>query len=240
MLNHLWKNKILIAVIITLILVLIYYSLSLVECHDEFTLPQVYNFKSADSPKIVILSGSHGNEPGPGTYLENLDVKNWIPGDYYIVPYVNIDAIMRNERTVNNIDINRSWPNGTNINKFLLPLIKQADLVVDFHEGWGFHECNFTSLGQTLYTNTPQILGDCLKHIAFELKKFTENDLCTKWTILDSLPVIRGTLDELCHKEEIPYILVEIAGQNDIQPLHTRAAITSFILYKLFVDPEFS
>lgn len=231
-----YTNEILAATIIILIILLVYYNSN---SNYKYTLPKIYRYKTADSPKIVILSGSHGNESGPGLYLNNVNTTNWLPGDYYIIPFVNIDAALLNIRSIKD-DINRSWPSGTNINRYLAPIIKNADLVIDFHEAWGFHECQSESLGQTLYTNIPELLGDFLKNTALQLNNFTADQLCTKWTLIDKLPPLKGTLDEFCNNNEIPYILVEIAGQNDIQTLETRAAITSFILYKLFVDPDFN
>lgn len=217
---------ILYALIILIIMILIY------RVPTENTLPTIVRYKFASSPIVVILAGSHGNEYGPSVALQSISPGGWIPADYYIVPYVNIDAATTKTRSApGQKDINRLWPGGTNINRYLLPLISNADLIVDFHEAWGFHICQSQSLGQTIYTNATSLYGK-LEKIISNLNR-TNSD-CSRWTLLNKLPPLNGTLDQLCNSAKIPYILVEMAGQSNVVPLCERVSTTKYILQQLF------
>lgn len=216
-------------------------------------LPNIYTFKYFDEndkikPNIVIIAGTHGNEIGPSLFLmdliknfENIK-KNLIKGHYYIVPFVNPLACSKGVRMApGQPDINRSWPDGHKINKFLLPIMDNADFIIDIHEALGFNNCQHESLGQTLYTNSTFLLARLfrlqneLNLLATDedVKKYV-NEKCFKWNILKDIPDLPNTLLKYVNKIKKTYVLIEIAGQNEILPIDVKFKIlnvcVSFLL----------
>jgi predicted deacylase len=120
-----------------------------------------YNFGNHDSKtKICLIGGVHGNERAGPIILQEL-VKNKyfdsINKDVFIrvIPCVNEFGFRFNTRYQNNIihpDINRNYLNNglDKVSKQIIELTRDIDLVVDFHEGWGFHRFQPNSLGSTL------------------------------------------------------------------------------------------
>jgi predicted deacylase len=199
---------------------------------------QITSIANHNRPKIfdggrdvLFIAGSHGNEPAPGYYLNWL-TKNAHPNNTTIVPFVNIDAINKNVRSVGP-DINRSWPNKTYINRRLLPFVHSTNLIVDFHEAWGFRKCNPMSLGQTIYTNDNRMIP-VIDDIVTKLNSNISED-CHLWQRIAILPdtLKKGTLDQYCDDQNIPYILVEMAGQNDVVPVYIRIKNTEIIVAEI-------
>jgi predicted deacylase len=196
-------------------------------------IPRV-NVYGAGPYVILILAGTHGNEPGPSVCLMDWTPSetSWYnPLDYtvYVVPAVNSVAIKYNRRAIFT-DINRSWPKSFNtsakhpINKFLIPYIKSANMIIDFHEAWGKHKCQNNTLGQTIYSHNIDA-----RHIVNCLNQH-EMDKCSEWSHINKLPYTGGALDELCLRENKNYFLIEIAGQDNIQTIAKRINTTRLVL----------
>ena len=206
------------------------------------TLPVIHNLKIGavkNKHTVLILAGTHGNEPGPAVALDELlktgEINKLLPdGNYNIVPYVNIDAINKNMRhTALQNDINRSYYSDTDINQYLLPFINTSSLIIDFHEAWGYHKCsNNESHGQTLNTNNVNLLP-IIENVCYNLNKTYTG--CDAWTaIYNPKPdKLYGSLEQYTYHKHIPYILVEIAGVHDIVSLDERANQTKMVLEQI-------
>jgi hypothetical protein len=95
------------------------------------------------------------------------------------------------------------------------------DLILDFHEGWGFHKINPTSIGSTVtVSKNMKELGNIIIN---NLNKIIKKE-DYKFILLDDICDIDSTLGCYSNNNNMNYILVETTGQNDIQPLEIRHA----------------
>jgi predicted deacylase len=183
-------------------------------------------------PTVLVLAGTHGNEPAPAHYLERLAAEleqrpARVPSDVHfgIVPRVNRAAMALGNRTgLDGVDMNRCWPDPAG--KYCSPvktLVDRAALVIDLHEAWSFQNQDPGSLGQTIFTNDER-LYPLVNETVHALNQNFGHDESLKWSRIGSLPALPdGTaLDQYCESKKIPYILVEVAGQRDIVPRELR------------------
>lgn len=211
-------------------------------------LPDVYYIEiDKNGPTIVIVSGTHGNEPAPGYYfqrfVESEEYSLLPPAKYYIVPFVNISGIRTYERnTFYQPDINRSWPTSDNnkpsndINKYLLPIINSADYIFDFHEGWGnMYKDKGRSVGHSIYcnkinykSNIDNIISD-INNDNSDIDSVNNNI----WSFNPENIELKGSLREYAEIKNILYVLVEVKGQDDVAPVSERIKYTEFIFKKL-------
>src|SRR5437868_1550007 len=90
-----------ILIIIIILFVCIYYFIILII--NNFTeLPKIHIINDNDTFNVVILAGTHGNEPAPSYYLNWLIhnkylFKNFIKIRYNIIPFVNLVGIKNNK-----------------------------------------------------------------------------------------------------------------------------------------------
>ena len=124
------------------------------------------------------------------------------------------------------------------INRKIVKLIKKADFIIDFHEGWGFHLMDNDSMGSGLYPTdtelsiriTEELLKNMNKQIKDPKKHFTIDYVKNSDRALN-------TLRNHANYKKKNYLLVETTGQDDIQPIEVRVSqnhyITMFILDKL-------
>ncbi len=111
--------------------------------------PLVATHSGHEGPRVLILGGVHGNEPGGWLAAES--VVDWEPaaGSLLVIPRANVVATRVYERTLPDLgDLNRSYPGAAD---GLLPMSRmasaiievvrefQVDLVLDMHESWGFY-----------------------------------------------------------------------------------------------------
>ena len=128
---------------------------------------------------------------------------------------------------LSNTDLNRNYPTSSNeqgscpVSKALTSTINQYDFVIDLHEGWGFHKHNPESLGSGIYPNKQELAEQVATQMGQDLNAtINEQD---KQFVVQHIPDIPGSLRSLCDLYNIPYVLIETSGQNNIQPLDTRA-----------------
>lgn len=171
-------------------------------------------------PTIVILAGIHGNEYGASKYLsQHCDPARLSRSyNYIIYPRINPWGLDNNIRTTEDgVDLNRMWPDKHSVTKYIWKDIKNANMVIDFHEGWGFNTCNESSMGNSLYTNNDfmkeQLQSEIIPLLNHHSKNTNIPTECQGWTLNNDLPYLNGALDIYC--KNIPYVLVEIAGQNN-------------------------
>lgn len=200
----------------------------------------IYGNKTSNTNTILILGGIHGNEPAGKETILNLmndintniiTIKN---NKLILVPYVNYCALQLNIRSIPTIgDLNRKFPSTEKydentlhpIIKKLLVFIKEADFIIDFHEGWGYYKDKKGSIGSTISPSifVPNDLVDIIyNNINFTI--LTDNDEYIK-----NNPVkygktynIKNTLQYFANNIKKKYILIETSGQNNIQSMDIR------------------
>lgn len=231
------------AIIIIIIIYILYIG-------NNCTTTKFFEINSNKSgPTILIVAGTHGNEPAASYYFSKL-IKDKIKinrGKLIIIPRVNDCALKLNIRSVPLIgDINRKYyisnkVNGdiNRINKQIINIIKsnRIDFILDFHEGYDFHNYNSNSLGSTItYTNDKtgkaKEIGE---NIVQKLNKTIEDEK-KKFTLLDyNYKPIKGTLLEYLSQLNISGILIETSGQNNIQPLQKRLEQIDLIFKNILI-----
>jgi hypothetical protein len=186
-------------------------------------------------PNILFIGGTHGNEPSGTVGLDkvaklfnNKQLKLKC-GSLTILSKANKCGLMLNYRYLPhellNNDLNRNYSTYHNeyssgpISREIVKLVSKNELVIDFHEAWGFHKLNSRSMGSGIYINELTYgLGKIIQNkinntITCDYKKFivdNKNDGKLK------------TLQNHCKYKNKPYVLIETTGQNNIQPLNIR------------------
>ena len=188
--------------------------------------PTVHYF-AGDGPRILLIAGTHGDEPGPSYALEELINENAFAGrNVTCIPNLNPFGRTLNLRFNQDMkDINRgynpgSW--GTPQNKLVGALAAHHDIIFDLHEANDFHLKSSWSLGNTLVPADDPISNAVAATVVRELNKTIENKL-EKYSSLNK-PACRlpGALSCFIHKLRIPYILVEVCrGSRVLPPLQT-------------------
>ncbi len=235
----------LIIIILILIILIVY-----LYC-DDFK----YHIINEKGEKTVLMLGTiHGNEPAGSVALnEFINTNTNTNIRFIIIPTVNRCGkflCMRNnplnyfknlciENTC--ADYNRHFKSNTtfsNINKKIIKLMKKADFILDFHEGYDFHRINKDSIGSTLtpgYTDEShdmalKMLNSVNNSIDDDNKKFmiltNREDLIKKQPdIYSNESNIPNSLDYYAKNnsyKKYNYILIETSGINNKQPLHVR------------------
>ena len=102
-----------------------------------------------EGPRVLVLGGVHGNEPGGWLAAES--VADWEPtaGSLLVIPRANVIATRIFERTRADLgDLNRSYPGAVDaplpMSRMAATILDvarefQVDLVLDMHESWGFY-----------------------------------------------------------------------------------------------------
>jgi predicted deacylase len=222
---------IILVVILLLVIFLVYQS----ACNNIET----YIFTSnTDGPTVLLIGGTHGNEPAGSVALlelvSNLELTGIKSGKLIIVPQVNKCGLSLGIRfqpqnlltlgLTGSIDLNRSYSEespGCPIATQLNSVVSKADWVMDLHEGWGYHKENPMSMGSGVYYGkteesekvAEEITDNLNKEIPYPNKQF----VCKRW---EEQP---GTLRSLCDTKGVNYILVETTGQGNVQPLDVRS-----------------
>jgi len=213
-------------------------------------------------PNILIIGTTHGNEP-VGYYaitklmnlLNNKEIL-LLKGKLTLIPVVNYCGFKNNTRNIFLFnDINRQYHGKTSsiINKTIMKTCNDNDFILDFHEGWGFHKIDKSSIGSTITPNNTEISykiahdmrNNINRSITSSNKKFIirTNDkiLLKENNEYSSRITVKGTLSH--HIEEYSknntrekhYILIETSGQNDIQPIDLRVD-QAIIFIKTLLD----
>lgn len=198
-------------------------------------------------PTLLLISGTHGNEPAGTIGLEkfinsNIKLEN---GRIIIIPRVNKIGLFLNTRNGYNgfipIDYNREYPNdinelaGDHINRQVIEYLKFSDFIVDFHEGWGFNIINPESMGSGIYPSNTEIAKSIGNDILNKLN-YTIHDPYKKFTMNYDSPRLPTTLDSYCNILSKNYILIETSGQNDIQPLDLRTSQVLLVINTVLKD----
>jgi len=185
---------------------------------------------------IGILGSSHGNEP-VGTFTLNELINNGYftktvnkyPNlQFIIVPNPNPHGVKNNTRYQKSLfkpDINRNYGSEEGdepTSQSILRAFKKANLILDFHEGWGWHKTNKNSVGSGILPSGTPLSNKLSEMLLTELNN-TIDDPNKKFMIIANTECdIESTLRCYMYKRKRDYILIEITGQNDIQPIELR------------------
>lgn len=236
-----------VAIILVILILILYFFHNKNHVIDHFHVSNnkkiiYYDIISTPRPLICFIAGTHGNEPAGTNALMRLitTFHNTLKkGTIRIIPAVNVWGLLNSNRYTSklgvlteNSDINRNYTGeGTEIlSKTILNLIKNADMVVDFHEGWGYHKCQPSSIGSTI-NPTSNINAESIAKLA--VKKINKNmnlKGCKEFSCLHNSCEISSTLSCNMETNNKPYILVETTGQNNIQPMETRIKQINIII----------
>lgn len=177
---------------------------------------------------LLLIAGTHGNEISGSVYFEkNLKYYKDYVYEYNltIIPKVNDWGIRNRIRYLPKFpvltDINRIYYTDKDHDfvKGYIKYINNANLVVDFHDAWGFQSVD-DSVGSGLY---PNFVGDSEYYSKRMVNNLNKNiDAQYMKFVSKQLDDVYGTLHNYCKHNKIPYILVETSGQNDVLPLETR------------------
>lgn len=208
-----------------------------------------YGNKTDTNKTILMLGGIHGNEPAGSKailgLMEDINTnKITIKHKLILLPYTNYCALQINSRMLPHIgDLNRKFPTKINyetknlnpVIKKILEFIKEADFIIDFHEGWGFYKDKNGSIGSTITpTNTELSLqmadlvyNNLNTNIVDNKKKFTiliddDNKIKENQDKYGKNIDINGTLRNYVNLLKKDYLLIETSGQNNIQELNIR------------------
>ena len=178
-------------------------------------------------PHSVFIGTTHGNEPAGYHALMDFLSKNpkITKGKITIIPELNRCGRLCNFRNnpFGDYDINRNYvPRkiGTPLNQQVINIIKDADWVVDNHEGWGFHNLNQNSVGSGIYPGNTQKAKNLALQLTNTINKTLPNDYHQFSSF--NLEAVTGSLRDYCNIKNKHYILIETSGINDIQPLKLR------------------
>lgn len=205
---------------------------------------EIYEFgkKLKKSINILIVGGTHGNEPSSSLslykliyYLKKKKINN---AHITIIPMVNKFGFYTSNRYsqhfLKNYDINRKYPNKYYINSILTKYIKKADMVIDHHEGYNYHIYNKHSIGSSLSPvnfnkkNLQKILDNLNKNID---KNFLFNE--KKGIPKNSL---RDYIKKNYPKKK--YLLIETTGIHNKEPLHLRQYKSLYIIISILKDKQ--
>lgn len=201
---------------------------------------EIYRFgkNSSNVKRILIIGGTHGNEPSSSLSLylliHYLRQKNIHPNVYItIIPMINKTGFYTNNRYsyhfLKNYDINRHYPKKFYINKILKEFIKEADLVIDHHEGYHYHVDNKQSIGSTL---SPFNMNKT--SLQFILDKLNRN-INKKFVFNSKKTVPKHSLRYYIQQQfpEKEYLLIETTGINNPEPLKMRQFKALYIIISL-------
>ena len=227
-------NKLLWIVLFIVIGILIY------NLYEKCNQVDLFTYEGRENgPKILVVGGTHGNEPSGYEALKNLKEKLDIGeikikrGKLVMIPEVNkcgIKAGLRwNPGNLFNLDINRAYPTSIwedgkcYITQKIKEAVDNCDFILDLHEGYNFYHLNPKSIGSTISPGPTPFSEKISEEMKIEVNKGI-SERYKKFHIIkyDKKDVIPGTLSEYCRVKNKDYILIETTGQSDIQPLDIR------------------
>jgi hypothetical protein len=221
--------------------------------------------KSKVERRVILVAGTHGNEPAGSVYLTSfvkryqsvLDSWGWLPAgtELVVVPALNPCAIRANQRNhpCCNVDLNRQYGSKGSVSnvrdvKSLVDEVSET-WVVDLHEAWGWADEGKGSLGSAVYYSisgqvaAKQTMVSALENLMSEITE--ANRLENRGHQFLTRPDIggpRGTLGEYVRLNVVNngrrggYFLLETTGQNNITPLDARVRQVEQFIRGILVD----
>ena len=112
-------------------------------------------------------------------------------------------------------------------------LVKQCDIIIDFHEGYDFHIQNPQSIGSTIIPNKNKEAIKIGKQLVKDINN-TIKDKQKHFVFLQKLNISNSLRWYLQKYKQKQYLLIELTGIDDKQPLEIRVSQTKFFLIKIF------
>jgi hypothetical protein len=201
---------------------------------------EIYHFgkKSPESTKILILGGTHGNEPSSILSLYKLIHylrQESINSDYEItvIPMINKLGFYTNNRYnyhfFHKYDINRNYPNMFYINKILDKYIRRADIIIDNHEGYNYHIDDKKSIGSTI--SLLNMDNKIFKKILKNLNKYINKKIIFNTKKYIPKNSLRFYIQNTYSKKK--YVLIETTGITNREPIKLRQYKTLYIIISL-------
>jgi predicted deacylase len=223
-----------------LLLILLLYLLFLQSIPSYCNKLDVHVFNGTEpGPTVLFIGSVHGNEPAGSYALTRLLEMNYFQrvrkGKVIVVPNPNPCGKILNTRYQPHTfaDLNRTYKSSTlktnTTSRRISKLIQQADIVVDLHEGWGFHQISPDSMGSALYPSSE--LHDVSSKILADINKTIDDPL--KHFLILPVPPLEGTIDEYAGSLGKNTLVVETTGQNNIQPIKIRARQHTIVVTRL-------
>jgi predicted deacylase len=190
-------------------------------------------------PTIGFVAGVHGNEPAGTNALMSMIQNNSFQNaanahkvNIIVVPAANPYGLQRDMRWTNNPlhpHLNRSFSScrgDTVVASRLLQIFASATLVVDFHEGWGWHKINRASIGSTVSpSQTISGMSDAIAKKLTHVLNANIDSMSKQFTYLPDISCdIKSTLSCNMQRAGRDYILIETTGQKNVQPMPVRVA----------------
>jgi len=215
--------------------------------------PEVVTIDSGvPGPCIGMVGSVHGNEPAGAYTLTQMLANNEFKlkrGKVIILPQANPCGLDLNVRVnpQSGNDINRQFSENGPMDEtsaHILEALKGCDVILDFHEGWGFYletkaSLNpFTqiSVGSTLTPSNHEVWKELAPKVMHALNLQIKEPL-KKFSILwNQSCKIERSLNCYAAKNNRPYMLIETSGQNDIQPLVVREQQDRTIIFTVMRD----
>ena len=196
---------------------------------------EVHKFGQGNGPTICLIGSVHGNEEAGTHALYDMirnksNNLNAFKGTIYIIPNPNPLGIQYHTRYAYSTnkgwyDLNRQYNNPHNeknpVIQTILEYVHKSDLVLEFHEGYYFHSLDPSSLGSTI-SPTNLVSNETIDAMEYAINQFIHEPHKKFQILRDDDCAIPTTLSCYCRKNKIPYVLIEISGQNNIQPLPLR------------------
>lgn len=197
-------------------------------------------------PIIGMVGSVHGNEPAGAYTLSRMVARGEFKpkrGKLIIITKANPCGLTENmrENPHSLLDINRQFNEngGTDeTSQKIINILQPCDLILDFHEGWGWHletkaswnPLQPISVGSTITPGehvfwkelAPKIINRLNAHISEPSKRFA-----IIWNASCKIPT---SLNCYASQNSRPYLLIETSGQNDIQPIDVRESQNKIII----------
>jgi hypothetical protein len=200
--------------------------------------PEYFIYSSSlPGPTILIIGATHGNEPGSyyaiKNYMNLLNKQEIVlnSGKIIFIPLVNYCGFNLNKRRNPVLgDINRLYgKNSSSINDLIIKFIKESDFIIDFHESDKFNKIFKNKRGATINPTNTNLSINVAKFIISILNKTIDTDY-KKFSVMNTSLnkyslrqyILEYNLYNQCVLSNKNYILVEIVGKNNIQPLTLR------------------
>lgn len=126
----------------------------------RFATPYYVIDSGRPGPTVLVIAGIHGNEPAPPVAAKQLLDWRLRRGRMVVLPEANRPALAARTRftpAVRHVDLNRNFPDARHglrgeCAPELWRFVEQLapSLVLDLHEGWGFHRSNPKSVGSSV------------------------------------------------------------------------------------------
>jgi hypothetical protein len=175
-------------------------------------------------PTILIIAGTHGNEPAGSIALQEMqdELANIKDAKIITIPKVNPYGLEHNIReNESGIDLNREFNkrNPPEIVKYIKSI--PADYTIDLHEGVGYYNKNRALLERIFTGRTQSTIGST---IYYTKDRDIANHAAKKlnFGLLPPSDVVDGTFCAWRKANNKSHFLVETTGQNNAQPLQKR------------------